>query len=85
MDRRSIEMHPNKCKAGNIVFHKGKKVMVTEVLKKGTIDVSYRNGSGTSIKVNGKKAIIAVCKIIKNGQILTRSPFYVGDNWEHEL
>ena len=30
-----------------------------------------------------ERAIITVCRVLNNGQVLTRSPRYVGDNWFH--
>lgn len=77
-------MSDYKCKVGDIVLYKGKKVSVSEVLVMGTDYKEYYNGNESLVRVRAKKAIISVCRVMTNGQILTRSPFYVGDNWEHK-
>ena len=78
-------MNEYKCNPGDIVLHKKKKVSVVCVLVKGTKPYSWKNNKGYPVNVNGKKAVISACPIMDNGQILTRSPKYIGDNWEHEL
>lgn len=71
------------CKPGDVVVHKGKKVSVSVVLVRGSAPKCWTNNYGHTVNVKGKKATISVCRIMPNGQILKRSPFFIGDKWEH--
>jgi hypothetical protein len=74
-------MNEYKCKPGDIILHKERKVSV--VLTKGSKPYVWKNNKGRKVNVRGQKAVISVCPIMENGQILTRSPFYISYNWEH--
>jgi len=78
-------MDKYKCNPGDIVRHKGRKVSVYVVLVRGAKPYSWKNNKGYKVDIAGKKAIVSVCSIMSNGQILTRSPFFIGDNWEHDV
>lgn len=76
-------MSENKCKKGDFVLHKGRRMVVSEVIKKGRDSYQYTNKNGNTYYITEKKAIVTACRVMDNSQILTRSPIYIGDKWEH--
>ena len=68
------------CECGDVVSHKGNKVMVAEVLDCGREEDKTRQ---TEKSRRGVRSYVCVCRIMDNGQVLTRSPKFIGDNWRH--
>lgn len=67
------------CDVGDLVIYDGKKVYVSEVISDGK-ENAKKNGQ----EVQGVRSEIAVCRVMPdNGQILHRSPRFIGSNWEH--
>ena len=67
------------CDPGDYVMAAGVKMWVSEVVMTGCEDRKDRSG----YPIEGEKALVTVCRIMNNGQILKRSPLYIGDNWSH--
>jgi prophage regulatory protein len=82
-----MKKHELICHVGDIVFHNGKKVFVSEILVPGVRKkrIKHPKNKGRFLTTNPVKADICVCRIMENGQVLRRSPFYIGKEWEHTL
>lgn len=76
-------MNENKCKVGDHIIHNGKEMIVSQVVERGRDSYQYTNNNGNTYYIAEKKAIITACRVMENGQILTRSPIFIGDKWEH--
>ena len=57
-------------------------MIVSQVVDRGR-DSYQRTDKKGSYCVAAKKADVTACRIMKDGQILTRSPIYIGDEWEY--
>ena len=68
------------CECGDIVLHNGNKFIVSEVLDCGREDDKTRQIEKSR---RGVRSEICVCRIMDNGQVLRRSPKYIGDHWRH--
>lgn len=55
------------CEVGETVIHNGRRVQVAKIISLGKVD---------------EKSQITVCKMLDDGFILTRSPFFIGESWE---
>jgi len=66
------------CKIGDKVMFDDKVVVANEILSSGREPYISKKG----LKIAGVKDCISVL-MIDNGQVLTRSPKYVGCNWQH--
>lgn len=62
-----------------ITLRNGQEVQVDTVIRQGVEDRLDRN---KNLK-KGFPADITVFRIMKNGQVLTRSPVNIGGNWRH--
>jgi hypothetical protein len=67
------------CNVGDFVLTGGNPMQVSEVVMTGREDSVNRRGNLNE----GERSMITVCRIMRNGQILKRSPIYIGDNWVH--
>ena len=68
------------CKVGDVVIVQGKKVWISQVVEPGWENYFDKDGS----LIVGEKSKITVCRIMEdNGQILKRSPKFIGSNWSH--
>lgn len=66
-------------KHGDIELKDGQEVQVDHVLCQGVEDRFDRN---KNLK-KGYPADITVCRVMENGQVLTRSPVNIGINWRN--
>jgi len=72
------------CKKGDRIIHKGAEMSVLEIYEQG------RSGWVQNGKLSGrKKARVVACRVLPDrvntaGQVLTRSPFLIEDEWEHK-
>ena len=69
------------CSVGDIVATEIGHCWVAEVLEQG-IELGGKVNGNQYCK-SGERAYISVCRITTSGQILKRSPLYMGQNWEH--
>ena len=68
----------NLCYAGDIIIHAGKEMEVAQVISKGNEDHYTKNKHFQS----GCKSTISAYPIMTdNGQVLRRSPRYLGEDW----
>lgn len=60
--------------SGAIVLHDREEVYVNQIVLAGREKTAAKPGI---------RDAISVCPILSDGQILTRSPRFIGENWEH--
>jgi hypothetical protein len=62
------------CNVGDRVEHRGEVVDVAQVVFQGTESTK---------SAQWQRAEVRVCRILSNGQVLRRSPRYIGTDWRH--
>ena len=69
------------CEKGDVILNEGRrKMIVSSTVIKGKEDRLSKKGEF----VAGNRSEITACRIMPdNGQILYRSPIYIGVNWIH--
>lgn len=81
----------NKCKVGQQVIHVGTRTYGSMTINDGELaQVDHivcqgiEDGQDKKGRVKkGCKADITICRIMGNGQVLSRSPVNIGENWRH--
>ena len=69
-----------KCKVGDYIIHKGKTMQVSEIIQQGVKARRESNGK-THRNIPEQRAAITACRIMDNGQVLTRSPIFIDQDW----
>ncbi|AGF77179.1 hypothetical protein UWK_00598 [Desulfocapsa sulfexigens DSM 10523] len=61
------------CSVGDVIVTINRKMLVSEVISQGK--------EATKTKA-GERACVSACRIMPNGQVLSRSPLFI-DDWSH--
>lgn len=72
-------MSENKLHVRDRIIHNGKIMEVAHIICQGRDGQERKNGTYSK----GEKAVVSAYPIMSNGQILKRSPRYIGNRWEY--